>query len=68
MFFVLIFGSLWGKTVSLSSDSFDNLGDAITYAVSIWAVGKGTLQKARDCLTIPWCPLLRTDLTLFGVL
>lgn len=53
MFFVLIFGSLWGKTVSLSSDSFDNLGDAITYAVSIWAVEKGTLQKARDCLTIP---------------
>lgn len=53
MFFVLIFGSLWGKTVSLFADSFDNFGDAITYAVSIWAVEKGTLQKARDCLTIP---------------
>lgn len=50
MFFVLIIGSLLGKTVSLFADSFDNLGDAITYAVSIWAVGKGTLQKARVSL------------------
>jgi len=50
MFFVLIFGSFLGKTVSLFADSFDNLGDAITYAVSIWAVGKGSLQKARVSL------------------
>lgn len=47
MFFVLVIGSIWGGTVSLFADSFDNLGDAITYGVSIWAVGKGMLQKAK---------------------
>lgn len=50
MFFVLVYGSIWGSTVSLFADSFDNLGDAVTYAVSIWAVGKSSLQKARVSL------------------
>lgn len=47
MFVVLVIGSVLGDTVSLFADSFDNLGDAITYAVSIWAVGKGKSQKAK---------------------
>lgn len=50
MFFVLVFGSIWGSTVSLFADSFDNLGDAITYGVSIWAVGKSSLKKAKVSL------------------
>jgi Co/Zn/Cd efflux system component len=50
MFFVLVAGSIWGSTVSLFADSFDNLGDAITYGVSIWAVGKSSLQKAKVSL------------------
>lgn len=47
MFIVLLVGSVLGNTVSLFADSFDNLGDAITYAISIWAVGKGSSQKAK---------------------
>lgn len=47
MFFVLVVGSFLGKTVSLFADSFDNFGDAFTYAVSIWAVGKSLRLKAK---------------------
>ena len=50
MFFVLVLGSIWGSTVSLFAESFDNLGDAITYGVSIWAVGKGVQAKAKVSL------------------
>ncbi len=50
MFFVLVLGSVWGRTVSLYAESFDNLGDAITYGISIWAVGKGAHAKAKVAL------------------
>lgn len=50
MFFVLVLGSIWGNTISLYAESFDNLGDALTYGVSIWAVGKGVNQKAKVSL------------------
>jgi Co/Zn/Cd efflux system component len=47
MFLVLVAGSFLGKTVSLFADSFDNLGDAFTYAISIWAIGKSQTFKAK---------------------
>jgi len=47
MFFVIVAAALYAGSVSLMSDSLDNLGDAITYALSIYAVAKGTRIKAR---------------------
>jgi Co/Zn/Cd efflux system component len=47
MFFVIVAAALYSGSVSLMSDSLDNLGDAITYALSIYAVAKGGLIKAR---------------------
>lgn len=47
MFFVIVAAALYAGSVSLMSDSLDNLGDAITYALSIYAVAKGSQAKAR---------------------
>jgi Co/Zn/Cd efflux system component len=47
MFFVIVAAALYAGSVSLMSDSLDNLGDAITYALSIYAVAKGGQVKAR---------------------
>jgi Co/Zn/Cd efflux system component len=47
MFFVIVAAALYADSVSLMSDSLDNLGDALTYALSIYAVTKGGLIKAR---------------------
>jgi Co/Zn/Cd efflux system component len=68
MFFVLVAGSIWGKTVSLYAESFDNLGDAITYGVSIWAVGKGVKQKAKVSLFKGFLILLGAFSVLAGLI
>jgi Co/Zn/Cd efflux system component len=47
MFFVIVAAAFYAGSVSLMSDSLDNLGDAITYALSIYAVAKGGQTKAR---------------------
>lgn len=47
MFFVVVAAALYAGSVALMSDILDNLGDAITYALSIYAVSKGRLVKAR---------------------
>jgi len=47
MFFVVVAAALYAGSVSLMSDSLDNLGDALTYALSIYAVAKGGQTKAR---------------------
>lgn len=47
MFFVVVAAALYAGSVALMSDSLDNLGDAITYALSIYAVSKGQRIKAR---------------------
>lgn len=47
MFFVVVAAALYAGSVALMSDSLDNLGDAITYALSIYAVSRGQLVKAR---------------------
>lgn len=50
MFMAMLLAALWGDSSALFADSFDNLGDAITYAISIWAVGKGAREKAKVSL------------------
>lgn len=40
MFFVVVAAALYAGSVALMSDSLDNLGDAITYVLSIYAVSR----------------------------
>lgn len=47
VFVVMIFGALRADSSALLSDSFDYLGDALTYIVSLWAVGRSAADKAR---------------------
>ena len=50
MFIAIAVAAFYGKSTALLSDSLDNLGDALTYALSLFAVSKGTATKARVAL------------------
>ena len=50
MFFVIIVAAIYAKSSALLSDSLDNLGDAFTYGLSIYAVSRGSVAKARVAL------------------
>ena len=50
MFLVIAGAALYAGSSALLSDSLDNLGDAITYALSLWAVALGAQAKARGAL------------------
>ena len=50
MFFVIVAAGIYAGSTALLSDSLDNLGDAITYALSLYAVGLGARTKARVAL------------------
>ena len=50
MFIVISVAALYGKSTSLLSDSLDNLGDALTYGLSLFAITKGTGVKAKIAL------------------
>lgn len=50
MFFVIVVAALYGKSSALLADSLDNLGDALTYALSLYAVAKGAAVKAKVAL------------------
>jgi len=50
MFFVIIVAAIYAKSSALLSDSLDNLGDAFTYGLSIYAVSRGNAAKARVAL------------------
>jgi len=47
MFFVIVAAGLSASSAALLSDSIDNLGDALTYALSLYAVSFGARMKAR---------------------
>ena len=47
MFFIIAAAALYGKSTALLSDSLDNLGDALTYMLSLYAVSRGIKVKAR---------------------
>ncbi|MFZ2039277.1 MAG: cation transporter [Desulfobacterales bacterium] len=47
MFLVVVAAGLYASSTALLSDSLDNLGDAFTYALSLWAVNLGVRMKAR---------------------
>lgn len=50
MFFVVAAAALYAGSSALLSDSFDNFGDAVTYALSLYAVALGMKVKARVAL------------------
>ena len=50
MFVVIAAAALYGRSSALLADSLDNLGDALTYALSLWAVARGARVKAKVAL------------------
>jgi len=50
MFVVIVAAALHAQSSALLSDSLDNLGDALTYGLSLYAVSRGTQAKARVAL------------------
>lgn len=50
MFVVIAGAALYGKSSALLADSLDNLGDALTYGLSLYAVSRGPTIKARVAL------------------
>ena len=50
MFFVIVAAALYGKSSALLADSLDNLGDALTYVISLYAISKGATVKAKVAL------------------
>jgi len=50
MFVVELASGLYARSTALLSDSLDNLGDALTYGVSLYAVSRGARSKARVAL------------------
>ena len=50
MFLVIIAAALYGNSTALLADSFDNLGDALTYGLSLYAVSRGAAVKAKVAL------------------
>jgi Co/Zn/Cd efflux system component len=50
MFMAIAAAAFHGKSTALLSDSLDNLGDALTYGLSLFAVSRGPATKARVAL------------------
>jgi Co/Zn/Cd efflux system component len=50
MFFVIVAAALYGKSSALLADGLDNLGDALTYGLSLYAVSRGPTVKANVAL------------------
>ena len=50
MFIVIAAAAFYGKSTALLSDSLDNLGDALTYGLSLYAVSQGSGAKAKVAL------------------
>ena len=50
MFVAIAAAAFYGRSTALLSDSLDNLGDALTYGLSLYAVAGGPAMKARIAL------------------
>lgn len=50
LFVVIVVAAFYGRSTALLADSLDNLGDALTYGLSLFAVARGTEAKARVAL------------------
>ena len=50
MFLVIAAAALYGESAALLADSLDNLGDAFTYGLSLYAVSRSSAVKAKVAL------------------
>lgn len=50
MFVVVVAAAIYAGSAALMSDSLDNLGDALTYGLSLYVVARGARAKARVAL------------------
>jgi len=50
MFVVIAGAAIYGGSTALLANSFDNFGDALTYALSLYAVSRGKSTKAKVAL------------------
>jgi Co/Zn/Cd efflux system component len=50
MFIVIAAGAFYGRSTALLSDSLDDLGDALTYGLSLYAISQGATAKAKVAL------------------
>ncbi len=50
MFFVIAGAAIYSGSTTLLANSFDNFGDALTYALSLYAVSRSTNIKAKVAL------------------
>jgi len=50
MFIVIAGAATYGGSTALLANSFDNFGDAVTYALSLYAVSRGIGTKAKVAL------------------
>lgn len=50
MFLVIVTAGLYGNSTALLADGLDNLGDALTYGLSLYVVSRGAAAKARVAL------------------
>ncbi len=50
MFVVVLAAGLYASSTALLAESLDNLGDALTYALSLYAVGRGERTKGMVSL------------------
>src|SRR3990170_8242353 len=50
MFLVELVAGIISGSAALLSDSLDNLGDALTYGLSLYAVSRGPRSKAKAAL------------------
>ncbi len=50
MFVVELIAGMMAESTALLSDSLDNLGDALTYGLSLYAVSRGPRSKAKVAL------------------
>ena len=50
MFFFIVGAAFYGRSTALLSDSLDNLGDALTYGLSLYVVALSVQAKARVAL------------------
>ncbi|MBI4792676.1 MAG: cation transporter [Deltaproteobacteria bacterium] len=50
MFLVIAVAAFYGRSTALLADSLDNLGDALTYGLSLYAVSRSPAVKAKVAL------------------
>jgi len=50
MFVLIVLAALFAQSAALFSDSLDNLGDALTYGLSLYVVSKSASSKALVAL------------------